>query len=801
MRTAPRATYRVQLHREFDFDDAAAMVGYLAELGISHLYCSPYMEAARGSAHGYDVIDPTRVNDELGGDAGLQRLDAVLRRFRMGQILDIVPNHMCITDPRDTWWWDVLRSGRGSAQAEFFDIDWEAPGLDGRVLLPVLSDELEAVLARGELRLESADPLLLAYREQRFPLAPDSAHGPHPPVTRELLGRQHYVLEYWRTGLSHVNYRRFFDVASLAAVRSEAEPVHRTTHKRAIELVAGGVVDGLRVDHIDGLQDPGSYAARLRADVPGAWIVAEKILGADERVPRSWPIDGTTGYDAAARLTGLHIDPRGRDALQRMYVDFTGDARSFTEHAREGRLFALDTLLSAELDRLARTAQRAGIPDARPELRLLLAAMPVYRLYPQRWEPLGRADAASLDEVVAVARAKCREAVLTAIVGVLQANGVATRARIELRTRFQQLSAAATAKGVEDTAFYSHVPFVALNEVGTDPSRFGVDTAAFHHANHEVAELWPRTLIATATHDSKRGEDARLRVAMLAELPRAWAEAVRRWHRYAQRYRGRRAPSGTAAYLFFQTMVAAHPISVERCTEYMLKAEREAKQETSWLDVDDEYEAQLDAFIRGMLGNREFVADVERFVQSMTPAWQVASISQALLKCVIPGVPDIYQGCELWDLSLVDPDNRRPVDYDVRRAMVRQLARLDTSRILEWADSGMPKLHVLRQALALRSRRPSAFGPGSGYAWLDARGAKADHAVVSVRSSPGSGPGVIAVAVRLAYGLGGDWKDTTVDLPTWEWYNVLTGETVSGGRNSLAALLEAFPVALLERAT
>ncbi|HEX6538478.1 MAG TPA: malto-oligosyltrehalose synthase [Candidatus Dormibacteraeota bacterium] len=799
MRVAPRATYRVQLQREFDFADAAAIVPYLAELGITHLYCSPYMEAARGSTHGYDVVDPTHVNHELSGDTGLQRLDSALKQYSMGQLLDIVPNHMCISDLRDIWWWDVLRVGRASRHAEFFDIDWEAPGLEGKVLLPVLGDSLDAVLARRELKLESADPLMLAYHDQRFPIAPDTAHGPHPPVTRELLSRQNYVLEHWRTGLARVNYRRFFDIASLAAVRAEQDVVHRITHQRALELVSGGVVDGLRVDHIDGLFDPAAYTSRLRADAPDAWIVAEKILGARERLQHSWPIDGTTGYDAAARLTALQIDPRGRDPLRRMYMEFTGDSRSFTEHAREGRLFALDTLLGAELDRLARAAQRAGIADARPELRLLLGGMPVYRLYPRRWDALSREDERALDEVVTTVRPKCREAVLSAIAAVLQANGVATRARIELRARFQQLSAAATAKGVEDTAFYSYVPLLALNEVGADPSRFGIETEAFHQASHEILERWPRSLVATATHDTKRGEDARLRLAMLSEMPQEWEDAVRRWHRCALRYRGRRAPSATAAYLFFQTMVAAHPITVERCLAYMRKAEREAKQETSWLDVDPEYEAQLDAFVRGMLGDRGFVHDVDAFVRAMTPAWQVASLSQALLKCVIPGVPDIYQGCELWDLSLVDPDNRRPVDYGVRRTMLGQLRRMSAGTIMGRGESGLPKLHVIRQALAMRSRRSSAFGPGSGYAWRDARGRKASHAVVCIRSSPGSGPGVIAVAVRLAHGLGGDWEDTTLDLPFGEWHNVLTGETVSGGTNSMAALLEAFPVALLER--
>jgi (1->4)-alpha-D-glucan 1-alpha-D-glucosylmutase len=809
MTVEPRATYRVQLRREFDFEAAAAIVPYLAELGITHLYCSPYMEAARGSAHGYDVVDPTRVSAELGGDHALKRLSEVLSQHDMAQLLDIVPNHMCVTDSRDIWWWDVLLNGRESQYAVFFDIDWDAPGLDGRVLLPVLGDVLDAVLARGELRLvppdserESPDGApLFAYYEQRFPMSGASGEGVGARVTRDLLARQHYVLEYWRTGLPRVNYRRFFDIASLAAVRSERDAVHRATHQRTLELVASGVVDGLRIDHIDGLRDPGAYANRLRADAPGRWLLAEKILGGDERLPRSWPLDGTTGYDAAARLTALHVDPAARAAMEAMYADFTGDTRSFAEHAREGRLLALDSLLSAELDRLARTAWTAGVRDARPELRQLIAAMPVYRVYPHEWEPLRGDDAVAFEEALSVASPHCRVATLRAIASLMRADGPSTAARVDVRARSQQLSAAATAKGVEDTAFYRHVPLVALNEVGADPTRFGIGTEAFHLACHEAAEAWPRTLVATATHDTKRGEDARLRVAMLSEMPAAWAAAVNRWHRFAIRYRGRRAPSAIAAYLFFQTMIAAHPINVERCSAYMCKAAREAKLETSWLDPDAEYEAQLDAFVRGMLGDRDFVADVDAFVRTMTPAWQVASLSQTLLKCIIPGVADIYQGCELWDLNLVDPDNRRPVDYAQRRALLKELDDLDAGAIVRRMESGLPKMHVIRQALAVRARRPAAFGPGAGYLWRDAKGAKGEHAVVSMRSAPGSGPGVVAVAVRLAYRLGRDWQDTTLDVPSGDWDNVFTGEKVRGGRNSLASLMRVFPVALLERAS
>ena len=806
MRVEPRATYRVQLGPDLDFDDAAAIVPYLAALGATHLYCSPYMESALGSRHGYDVVDPTRVRAELGGEPGLRRLDAALSQHGMGQLLDIVPNHLHVDDPHNARWWDVLRRGRDSEHASFFDIDWEAPGLEGRVLLPVLGDTLDAVLQRGELRIVPAgadaglsvrEPVL-AYFEHRFPLAPDSATNFTAGVSRELLARQHYVLEHWRRGMTWINYRRFFDITSLAAVRSEREEVHLATHARALQLVASGVVDGVRVDHVDGLHDPGAYTSTLRSETGGAWVVVEKILGDEERIPGTWPVDGTTGYDVMARLTALHVDARGREPLQKLYVDFTGDDRPFAEHARDGRLVALQTLLSSELDRVARCAAAAGISNAHSELVQLLAAMPRYRLYARGWAPLCAADSAALESAVRRARPHCRPGTLTAILRVLRAEGEPSDARLEMRARFQQLSSAVTAKGVEDTAFYRHVPLVALNEVGNDPSCFGISTAAFHQACAVAADS-PRSLVATATHDTKHGEDARVRVAMLSEMSRAWADAVRRWHELAERHAGRRAPSRTAEYLFFQTMIAAHPISVERCSAYMRKAAREAKQETSWLDVDAEYEAELDAFVTAMLGDVDFVASVATFVRSMTPAWQVASLSQTLLKCFVPGVADVYQGSELWDLSLVDPDNRRAVDYARRRTLLAELDRSDAATSLVRSATGLPKLHVLRHALRVRAGRPGNFGPGSGYGWLDATGQKAAHAVVSMRSAPGSGPGVIAVTVRQAYTLDGRWGDTVVSLPVGEWRNVLTDERVNSGVNSLATLLRTFPVALLER--
>jgi (1->4)-alpha-D-glucan 1-alpha-D-glucosylmutase len=800
VRTAPRATYRVQLRREFDFDAARAIVPYLSDLGITHLYCSPYMQAAAGSAHGYDVVDPSRVSEELGGDAGLVRLDAELRLHGMGQLLDIVPNHMCVTDARNRFWWDVLRRGRDSEFAHFFDIDWDAPALEGRVLLPVLGDELEAVLQHGDLRVVRGDGgLELRYDEHRFPLA-DQSLAVEGETTADLLDAQHYRLAFWRTGLRHINYRRFFDVSSLAGVRVEDPSVFAATHKRALELVRDGVVDGLRVDHIDGLREPDEYLRRLRDATGEAWVVVEKILAMGEDMRKSWPVEGTTGYDFGARVVTLLTDPDGLSELDACYREITGDQSDFAAHSRRGRLDVVETLFVADLARLERTAAAAGIDAAAHELTELVVGMPVYRVYPNGWEQLSEPDRASLDTAVAAAREcdQCDASKLEALAAVLRSDGEDSAAKRDLRLRFQQLSSATMAKGVEDTAFYRHVRLVALNEVGCDPTRV-TSINEFHEACAAVQSHHPRTMLATATHDTKRGEDARIRVAMLSEMPREWREAVLRIRALVRRH-GWSMPSPVAEYLLYQTLVAASPITADRAAAYMLKAVRDAKQETSWLDPDAAYEAKLDAFVRRVVEDGAIQDEVRALVDAMTPAWQVASLSQALLKLTAPGVPDIYQGCELWDLHLVDPDNRTPVDFNLRRRLLRELDDLSTAEILQRADEALPKLHLIRAALHMRTRRAAAFAAESTYAPLLARGERAAHAVAYARGTATEPAAVVVLAVRLACRLHGDWGDTTLEVPDTVWRNVLSGAIVNGGIHTIADLVSAFPVMLLERA-
>ncbi len=802
MRTDPRATYRVQLREEFDFDDAAAIVPYLEELGISHLYCSPYMEAVAHSPHGYDVVDPARVSAELGGDAGLRRLDAALRSARMGQVLDVVPNHMCITERANRWWWDVLRTGRESPYARFFDIDWDAPALHERVLLPVLGAPRTELLADGDLEVVRASDgaFELHYASSAFPLAPGTALG-SGPVSLETLDAQHYILEDSRTGSAHLNYRRFFDVTSLAGVRVEVDSVFDAVLTRALELVADGTVDGLRVDHIDGLRDPFTFAFRLRAEAPGAWLVAEKILATAEHLPNDWPIDGTTGYEFGALMTSLLVHPEGVAALSDCYREFTGDDDDFHAHSHRARREVFEDLLSAELGRLTRVAKAAGIGEARAELVELMAGMPRYRVYPRADDQLSVDEEHAIDVAERSARVsgRCDEARLGAILAVLRGAIDDSPARRELRERFQQVAGAVMAKGVEDTAFYRYVRLVALNEVGSDPDRMaGLDE--FHATCIQSAQEHPLTLLATTTHDTKRAEDARLRVGMLSEIPDRWRETVERLDAIAVRHRGVLSPSRRAEYLFYQTLVAAHPLDAERAWAYMLKAARESKLETTWIQPDQQYESGLEDFVRGMLADPDVDTEISALVEAMTPEWQMLSLSQTLIKLTVPGIPDIYQGSELWDLRLVDPDNRTPVDFDARRRLLRHVINQETGEFLSRLEDGGPKLRLIATALAVRSRHPEAFGRDAGYQRIAVSGSRADHAICFSRTRSDGLPVTVTVGFRWPLLLRPGWQDTTVSLPHGRWRDVLTKREVEGETQLLGTLLDDTPIALLERA-
>jgi (1->4)-alpha-D-glucan 1-alpha-D-glucosylmutase len=801
VRLPPRATYRVQLREEFDFDDAAGVVAYLAALGVSHLYCSPYMQAAAHSSHGYDVVDPTRISEDLGGEAGLRRLDGALVDAHMGQLLDIVPNHMCIGDRANAWWWDVLLQGRRSRFAAFFDIDWDAPATDGRVLLPVLVAPRDVVMAAGELVVvDVAGALELHYQASAFPLTPGTGATPGP-VTVETLAAQHYLLEYGAVAAAHLNYRRFADVSSLAGVRVDDEAVFVAMLDRALKLVYDGTVDGLRIDHIDGLRDPAAFAQRLRSAVPHAWLIAEKILAAGECLPANWPLDGTTGYDFVGLTTSLLVDPAGLTALTDCARDFTGDDRDFQAHAHLGRTEAIDNLLRAELGRLIRVAAHAGLDGAAAEIVELIAAMPRYRLYPRGGARLSDDDTAALQVAGDDAQAGARQGDTerrAALLALLRGDMAVSPAGIEFRERFQQVSAAVTAKGVEDTAFYRYVRMVGLNEVGADPDHTS-SLDDFHRTCIRNVTDHPLTLLATTTHDTKRGEDARLRICLLAEMPDRWRAAVTRLDALGASHRGSLPPARNAEYLFYQTLVAAHPIDADRAWAYMLKASREAKEATSWIEPDQAYEEDLERFVRAMVADPAVTDEIGAVVAAMTPQWQHLSLSQTLLKLTAPGVPDIYQGSELWDLRLVDPDNRTPVDYDVRRRLLGDVRERDGTAFMDGLDEGAPKIALIARALAVRARCPDGFGPGSGYQRLPVSGSREHHAICFSRTRADDRPVTVTIAHRWPLILDSAWLDTEVLLPGGDWRDALTGRAIAGGEQRLAALLEAAPVALLER--
>ena len=628
-----------------------------------------------------------------------------------------------------------------------------------------------------------------------------------PQALDEMLERQNFRLTYWRAAERELDYRRFFDINTLVGLRAEDERVFDDTHALVLRWLADGALDGLRVDHIDGLRDPEAYLRRLRERAPEIWIVTEKILEMGERLPATWPIEGTTGYDFLNLVGGLYVDPAGEQPLTELYTSFTGEPGDYAELVREKKLLALRETLGSDVNRLTalwlticqrrwrtRDYTRHELGEA---LRETIASLPIYRTY-VRAEPgiIREEDVRVIRETVEAARARRPD--LDPDLFSFLADMLQLRARGELESelvmRFQQLSGPAMAKGAEDTAFYCYNRLVALNEVGGDPGVFGRSVEEFHAANADTQERWPQTMLTTSTHDTKRSEDVRARLSLLSELPDEWSAAARRWSARNEGYRTGAFPDRNAEYMLYQALVGAWPLDETRATEYMIKAAREAKQRTSWTAQNTEYERALQAFIAGALADEEFVADLRGFVERLTtPGW-VTSLSQTLLKLTAPGVPDIYQGCDLWDLSLVDPDNRRTVDYELRQRLLGELEGATPEDIWARRDEGLPKLWLTRQALAARRMHAQAFGPRGAYEPLLAQGAKAAHVVAFAR-----GGEVVSVAPRLVIGLGDDWGDTTIELPAGRWRNTLTGDEAAGGPLSLAEALRRFPVALLVR--
>lgn len=949
----PRATYRLQFHKGFTFDDAVQVLPFLARLGVSHIYCSPVLRARPGSLHGYDIVAHDEINPELGGRDGFERFGAALRAHGMGQILDMVPNHMGVLGADNAWWMDVLENGPASVYAQYFDIDWQPvnPELRGKVLVPVLGDHYGNVLASGQLVVSfehEPGTFAVSYHAHRFPIDPGTypvllklaesriadaaarasvssliaalgylpargtldAHAmeerardkemhkarlasvaaEQPGVLQAietvlaelnaqsthdtlhaLLEAQAYRLAYWRVAADEINYRRFFDINELAALRMENEQVFEATHAFALELAAAGVVDGLRIDHPDGLYDPAQYFRRLqegyarRANLPlpefdaqgrparPLYVVAEKIAALHEQMPATWHVHGTTGYRFGAVVNGVLVDASARARFDRIWRAFTHEDRPFGELAYQGKRAIMRSALASELTVLATDLLRIARADRRTRdytfhtlrnaLAEVCACMPVYRTY--IIDQPSAQDLRYVEWAVAYARRRSRAAeasifdfVRQSLLGqaIENASGEVQAQVRRFAIRFQQFSAPVVAKGVEDTAFYLYGRLASLNEVGGDPDQFGLPVQAFHKRAADRAMHWPHTLLATSTHDNKRSEDVRNRINVLSEIPAAWRLTLRRWSAMNRSHRrvldDACAPSATDEYLLYQTLLGTLPAGGldeasigpyrERIERYMIKAAREAKVHTSWINPNEDYENALTSFVRALLGAvraNPFLDDLQ--TQSQTTSWFGAlnSLSMVLLKLASPGVPDIYQGNEIMDLSLVDPDNRRPVNYGLRAHWLAQMAALPgqgdiTRRAAGFANAphdGKAKLWLTWRLLALRQEFALLFRDGA-YTGLQSGGAQAAHVLAFERQHEGAR--VLCIAVRLFARLAGGqpgvlplgakvWQDTWVAVPELadgtQIENALTGEThiVENSRISMAQVFISFPAAAL----
>ncbi len=877
----PVATYRLQLHANFGFDAAAGIADYLHDLGISHVYSSPYLQAAPGSKHGYDVVDHHKVNEELGGAEAHDRFSKRLGELDLGQVLDVVPNHMAISGRRNRLWWDVWENGPSSRYAPFFDIDWHSQDekLRNKLLVPVLGDHYGRVLSRGEIQLKRRDgDFFVRYAENEFPLSPRSlpailnaaAHAtgsdylaflgdalanlPSPTMTDrasksarhrdkgvigsllerlfsetpfiaeavdsalkeinrdvdqlgDVLEQQNYRLAFWQTAKQDLPYRRFFDVNTLVALRSENPQVFADTHALILRWLKEGVLDGIRIDHPDGLQDPKHYFERLREEATDVWITAEKILELGERFRSEWPIDGTTGYDYLNQLNGLFVERGSEETFNEIYSDFTQEPTDYAAVCRDKKHRVLRDLLGSDVNRLThlltdicevhRDQRDYTRHDVLRAIREITACFPVYRTYvvPERDE-ITADDERYINEAVEASKNNRPEidAGLFDFIRdilLLKARG---SMESEFVMRFQQFCGPAMAKGVEDTVFYNYNRLVSLNEVGGDPGRFGVSVEEFHRFCQEAQRTHPRTMISSSTHDTKRSEEVRARISLLSEKPDAWREALRLWAASNDKYKSNCWPDHNTEYFLYQTMIGAWPITKERLLPYMEKACREAKQRTNWLTPNERFETATREFIEAIYRDGEFMEGLEQFVRPLVePGW-MNSLSQTLLKFTVPGIPDTYQGEELWDLSLVDPDNRRPVDYEARRHRLDEIRQMDVRQVMARVDDGLPKLWIIYHALRVRREYAAAFGEAGAYTALQAEGEKARHFVGFER-----GKDVAVIASRLNWQLRGDWGDTTVQLPKGDWRNVLSGEQIAGGKIHLADLLRKFPVALLVR--
>jgi (1->4)-alpha-D-glucan 1-alpha-D-glucosylmutase len=948
----PSSTYRLQLNRQFNLEQAAQLADYLSALGIGDCYLSPFLTAAPGSMHGYDVVDPTRINPEIGTREDLERCSRILKRHGLGIIADVVPNHMCIEDPANRWWWDVLENGPSSRFARYFDIDWNPPKQDlvNKVLLPILGDQYGRILEDQQITVEyDRGSFFATVNQQSLPLAPrswalllepasavlkkrlgesdehllelesiltalshlapsdekdaakvlerqhetevirrrltalmDSSEDVRNEVEasrreingvkgsprsfdrlEELLGRQSYRLAFWKVAADEINYRRFFDINQLAAIRVEDPEVFQAVHALLLELIRDGEIDGLRVDHSDGLRDPAEYFSRLQAACTSVriasrpfFVVTEKILSGNEELRSDWPVEGTTGYDFLGQVNGLFIDRARRRAFYLLYEGFTGCSPSFEDLRYVCQKLILQTSMSSELNVLANKLdkiserQRWSRDFTRASLRHVLretiACFPIYRTYiTEREARPDPEDERHIRSAIGCAKRRNQSTdgsifdFLKSLLLLEDPDGIDDGQRSERREfvmSLQQFTGPVVAKGLEDTAFYRQSPLASLNEVGSDPRQFGISIAAFHTHNMKRLDSWPHALLATATHDSKRSEDVRARINVLSEIPGEWYRTIRSWRALNVHCKthigGAETPSGAEEYLFYQTLAGVWPLHdadlreheelTLRMQAYMRKVLREAKVHSSWINPNQPYEEAVDRFVGAALKRspeNRFMPEFIHFVGKIKAAGMWNSLSQTLLKIASPGVPDFYQGNEMWDFSLVDPDNRRPVDYELRRQTLDRLRREADDppalidRLASNPANGALKLFVISRALCFRKSNRDLLEEGA-YIPLRAAGARQNHVIAFARNR--GGKSVLAVASRFFMALGADrrmptgeevWGDSVLklrqDFAHTAWRDVFSQSTIEMDRRSgkytlpLAKMFAHLPVALL----
>lgn len=883
MTRLPSSTYRLQFRASFSFDDAMAVLDYLSALGISHVYASPYLQAAPGSTHGYDVVDFEKVNAELGGAEGLERFAARLRQLDLGQVLDIVPNHMALAR-NNPYWQDVLENGRHSRYADFFDIDWESgeQRMRNKVLLPILGDQYGLVLKAGliqvayraphfevrcnderlplsvgsmsallvpsakkarseklgfladafdrlaEREAENYEAAQKRYRDQRVlyadldqclredPAAAAAIESSIAGINADidaldaLLQKQNYRLSHWRAADQDLSYRRFFDVNSLIGVRVEDGRVFLSTHDLVLRWLRSGALDGVRVDHCDGLQNPQQYFDRLRREAPEAWIVAEKILARNETLPDEWPIAGTTGYEFANMVNGLLVCPQGLAKLDDLYSHVLGRRTDYAAMVHEKKINVTQESLGSDVNRLTaifleicesdRDHRDYTRSEIRQAIQEIAAALPVYRTYVLPDQPVRAFDAAVITTTVSSAarrRPDLDQRLFDFIADVLLLRRCGTLESTFL-LHFQQFTSAVMAKGFEDTALYCYNRLTGLNEVGSNPEKPVYSLDEFHKRNQQSQRRRYSTMISLSTHDTKRSEDVRARLLALTEYPELFRDTVLSWFSMNQDARTAGMPDPNTEYLYYQTLIGAWPIDTERAKAYMQKATREAKEQTSWTQPNQAFEDALNRFIDHTLSNPDFVHSLQSFVAQIQSAGRLNSLTQTLLKHTVPGVPDLYQGSELWDHRLVDPDNRTPVDFSLRASLLDQLKHLTPPQILDRMEDALPKLWVIQQALRVRRDHPACFGPRGHYKRLLATGARSDRVIAFLRGSK-----VLCCAPRLTAGIqpAPYWEATCIELPKGKWHNVLSAQDYRGGPTSVAELFSAFPVALLVKET